>query len=87
MLLPTGAKILNTALLGINVFQKSVILDQRLTFAKQRETVAKKASRSAASLARLMLNVRGPYQLPVEAETVELNCQEPTVVTRAADEQ
>lgn len=62
-------------------------MDQRLTFAKHIETASKKASHLAASLARLMLNVRGPYQLPIEAETVELSCREPTVVARAADEQ
>jgi len=39
-----------------------VILDQRLTFAPHIETVAKNASSSAVSLARLMPNVRGPCQ-------------------------
>jgi len=37
-------------------------LDQRLTFAPHIEAVAKKATRSAAALARLMPNVRGPCQ-------------------------
>ncbi|KAL4098239.1 hypothetical protein QTP88_022882 [Uroleucon formosanum] len=39
-----------------------VILDQRLTFAPHVDTVAKKAARSAAALARLMPNIRGPDQ-------------------------
>jgi len=39
-----------------------VIVDHRLTFAPHVDTVAKKAARSAAALARLMPNVRGPCQ-------------------------
>jgi len=39
-----------------------VILDQRLTFAKHVNTVAKKASGSAYALARLMSNISGPSQ-------------------------
>ncbi|KAF5187399.1 reverse transcriptase [Thalictrum thalictroides] len=39
-----------------------VILDQRLTFGPHVDTVAKKAARSAAALARLMPNVQGPGQ-------------------------
>lgn len=39
-----------------------VILDRRLTFAAHVDTVAKKASRSAAAIARLMPNINGPDQ-------------------------
>jgi len=39
-----------------------VILDRRLTFAAHINTVATKASRSAAALARIMPNINGPSQ-------------------------
>lgn len=39
-----------------------VILDKNLTFAPHVVTVTKKAARSAAALARLMPNIRGPCQ-------------------------
>lgn len=39
-----------------------VFLDKRLTFAAHIDTVAKKASRSAVALARIMPNTHGPCQ-------------------------
>lgn len=45
-----------------NLRYLGVILDQRLSSAAHIDTVAKKDSSTAASLARLMLNLRGPSQ-------------------------
>lgn len=45
-----------------NLRYLGVILDQRLTFAPHIDAVAKKASRSAAALSRLMPNLKGPCQ-------------------------
>lgn len=50
----------------ITIFRKirylAVILDKRLTFAAHVDAVAKKATRSVATLARLMPNIGGPGQ-------------------------
>ncbi|KAL4082641.1 hypothetical protein QTP88_029702 [Uroleucon formosanum] len=63
-------------------------LDQRLTFAPHVDTVAKKAARSAAALARLMPYIRGPDQskrrLLNTVVDSQLLCAAPAWISRVA---
>lgn len=48
---------------SLSIRYHGVILDKNLTFAAHVDTVAKKASKTAAALARLMPNIGGPSEL------------------------